>query len=285
MHSEQEIIEGFRQGNDYFFQTYFYEYCRLAYNIYDQRYGLKGKENLDFMSLAHQYAQYLIEHDWRPLEDHSPQISLRTWMVNGFRYIVLDALKWYKKEYGSITFDEYLRSFDTSGDLRLQFNRIVNEMCDQCLTEKEAELVRLLLVEGYQTREVAMMKGITPSAVSQQYRNLRERVLDPYLRKHFDMELDMPEVMEASMESCPEMMAPSADMESESCHIIHEGFGHFIREDEGLTMHEDESHIKHEDEGHTIDQPKHSHRPFRRWINLFKSLNYGQFWKRWFQHS
>jgi hypothetical protein len=53
-------------------------------------------------------------------------VSLRTWLINGFRYVVLDALKWYKKEYGSITFEDYLRSFDVTSDLRLQFNRMAN---------------------------------------------------------------------------------------------------------------------------------------------------------------
>ncbi len=70
------------------------------------------------MSLAHQYAIYLMEHDWKPLEDHSPNITLKTWLINGFRYVVLDALKWYRKECGSITYVDYLRSFDGTNDLR-----------------------------------------------------------------------------------------------------------------------------------------------------------------------
>ena len=27
-------------------------------------------------------------------------------IINGFRYVVLDALKWYRREYGSITFED-----------------------------------------------------------------------------------------------------------------------------------------------------------------------------------
>ena len=186
--SEQEIINGFRKGDAYFFRKYFYEYCLVAYRIYDQKYGLSQKENLDFMSLAHQYALYLMEHDWQPLEDHSPQVSLRTWMVNGFRFIVLDALKWYQKEYGSVTLDEYMRSFDNYADMRMQFNHIVGEICERYLEPEEAELARLLLVEGYMTREVAKMKGVSPSAISQRYQRIREQVLVPYLKKYFDMD-------------------------------------------------------------------------------------------------
>jgi len=34
------------------------------------------------MSLAHQYAIYLMEHDWKPLEDHSPEVSQKTWLMD-----------------------------------------------------------------------------------------------------------------------------------------------------------------------------------------------------------
>ena len=139
--SDEEIMSGFREGDADIIREYFYGYCRVGYNIFDQRYQLRGKENLDFMSLAHQYALYLMEHGWKPLEDHSPNISLKTWLINGFRYVVLDALKWYRKEYGSITFEDYLRSFDVSDDLRLQFNRIVEDLCDHAPLNRQERLI------------------------------------------------------------------------------------------------------------------------------------------------
>ena len=92
--SDEEILSGFREGDANIIREYFYGYCQAGYYIFDQRYQLSEKENLDFMSLAHQYAIYLMEHDWKPLEDHSPNVSLKTWLINGFRYVVLDALKW-----------------------------------------------------------------------------------------------------------------------------------------------------------------------------------------------
>ena len=176
MTSEEEIIDGLRRGDTYYYRQYFYEYCRVAYQLFDKRYELSKKENLDFLSLAHQYAIYLMEHNWKPLEDRSPEVSLRTWMVNGFRYVVLDALKWYKREYGSITFEDYLQSFDLTSDLRRQFNQ--------------------MLREGFKGKEIAVQLGMTPSAVSQRYRRLMDQVIAPYFRKHFDMNMDMPEVFD-----------------------------------------------------------------------------------------
>jgi hypothetical protein len=38
--------------------------------------------------------------------------------------------------------------------------------------------------------------GMTPSAISQKYKKLKEQIIVPYFRKNFDMDLDMPEVMD-----------------------------------------------------------------------------------------
>ena len=195
--SEQAIISGFRKGDADIIREYFYGYCQVGYYIFDQRYQLSEKENLDFMSLAHQYAIYLMEHEWKPLEDHSPNVSLKTWFINGFRYVVLDALKWYKKEYGSITFEDYLRSFDVTNDLRLQFNRMVEDVCDHApLDRQERLLIDMLLLRGFKGKEIAAEMGMTPSAISQKYKKLKEEIIIPYFKKNFYMDLDMPEVMD-----------------------------------------------------------------------------------------
>ena len=195
--SDEEILSGFREGDADIIREYFYGYCQVGYNIFDQRYQLREKENLDFMSLAHQYALYLMEHDWKPLEDHSPNVSLKTWLINGFRYVVLDALKWYHKEYGSITFEDYLMSFDVTSDLRLQFNRMVEDVCDHApLDRQERLIIDMLLLQGFKSKEIAAQLGMTPSAISQKYKKLKDEIIIPYFKKNFDMDLDMPEVMD-----------------------------------------------------------------------------------------
>ena len=194
--SDIEILKGFREGNAYIIQEYFYGYCKAGYSVFDQKYQLSSKENLDFYSLAHQYALYLMEHDWKPLEDHSPEVSLKTWLINGFRYVVLDALKWYKKEYGSITFFDYLQSFDVTSDLSLQFTRIIIDMCDNIpMSTQDKGIILMILLKGYKGKEVAEKMHLTPAAISIRYKKLKEELVVPYLQKHFDMNLDMPEVI------------------------------------------------------------------------------------------
>ena len=100
------------------------------------------------------------------------------------------------KEYGSITFEDYLRSFDTSQDLRLNFNKVIREICDSAhLDSRSRDILLMLLVEGYKTKEVAEAMEISPAAVSQRYNNLKEHYLEPYFKNNFDMDFDMPVVM------------------------------------------------------------------------------------------
>lgn len=194
--SDKDIIKGFRRGDSDIIRDYFYGYCEVGYAIFDQRYHLREKQNLDFLSLAHQYAIYLMEHDWKPLEDRSPNISFKTWLINGFRYVVLDALKWYRKEYGSISFEDYLQTFDVASDLRLQFNRMVQDVCDMVPMDRcDRLIITMILLRGFKSKDVAVEMGMTPAAISQKYKKIKEDIIVPYFRKHFDMDLDMPEIM------------------------------------------------------------------------------------------
>ena len=190
--SDEEIITGFRKGNPNIIHDYFYEYCLTGYHIYDQRYQLQGKENMDFYSLAHQYALYLISHDWKPLEDHSPGVSLRTWLINGFRYTVLDALKWHRKAYGDISYWDYVDAYNTDGELRMQFNQTIEEICEMApLTDQDRTIIEMNLLKGYKVKEIAETLHITPSAVSQKLKHLKEELITPYFLKYFQPDTDM----------------------------------------------------------------------------------------------
>ena len=230
MLSDKQIIEGFRRGDSYIYRQYFYNYCLVAYYLFDSKYQLSKKENLDFMSLAHQYAIYLMEHNWKPLTDRSPNVSLRTWMINGFRFIVLDALKWYKKEYGTLTYEEYLKSFDTNQNLRVQFDKVVVEICDSMKLDRISRTILImLLVEGYKTKEVAEKLGITSAAVSQRFGQLKSLYVFPYFKHNFDMDFDMQEVMD-SQSTFSEIQQPKETCISES--VLYDRFdiSEFIRE-------------------------------------------------------
>ena len=46
--SDKEILDGFREGDAAVIREYFYGYCRGGYNIFDQRYQLVARCDLDF---------------------------------------------------------------------------------------------------------------------------------------------------------------------------------------------------------------------------------------------
>ena len=202
--TDKQILAGFQRGDTDILQEYFYGYCREGYYAMDRRYDLRHKQNLDCLSLTHQYAIYLLEHNWKPLEDRAPSVSLKTWIIGGFRYVVLDALKWYRKEYGTITFEDYLQSFYISSDLRQQFRKTVTEMCDTCQMDRRDRLIVLMILErGFKGKDVAAQMGLTPSAISQRYQQLKKNMIISYFREHFDMDLEAPVVIDLQ-----EMFAP-----------------------------------------------------------------------------
>ena len=204
--TDDVILKGLRMKNESITKQYFYGYCRMAYHIFDRRYGLEFKSGMDFFSLAHEYYIALDRKDWKPLEDRSPDVSLKDWMIGGFRFLVLDKLKGSDREFASddvaLRADNNRLQFDLpdsgfSADVR----RTVEELCDSCFgrDHKKAILLKMILVEGYKGKEVAEQLGMTPSAVTQQYHKLMETVVIPYFKRYFTA------VEEPSYNAMPDM--------------------------------------------------------------------------------
>ncbi|MBR5688042.1 MAG: sigma-70 family RNA polymerase sigma factor [Prevotella sp.] len=188
--TDQEIIQGFRDGDELITRDYFYGYCQIAYNLYDSRYQLSSKPGLDFYSLAHKYYLDLILHNFAQLEDHSERVSLKTWMVKGFLFVIWEALRDYKKEYGwqvdlGVDFERKADKCSDSTNSK-DFDMAIEDICINILHNEEPQctILRMILIEGYKSKEVAELLHISPSAVSQRYRKLRDLIVLPYLKRH-----------------------------------------------------------------------------------------------------
>ena len=191
--SDDEILQGFKDADARIVREYYYGYCRVAYCIYDKRYNLQSKPGMDFYSLAHEYYLYLCEHDFKPLEDRKPSMSLKTWMVNGFRFLLLDKLKEVVKEHRFESFEARQESrkmqFDVSD------NRFEHELY-QTIEEignlyygrdsKNSIILKMLYIEGFKGKDVAMQLGMTASAVTQRCHKMMHDVVIPYFKKYFD---------------------------------------------------------------------------------------------------
>ena len=190
--SDEAIIEGLRNRDPQITRDYFYGVCRIAYHIYQQRYDLERKDGLDFYSIAHEYYLSLDKYDFRQLEDRKPGLSLKTWMVNGFRFVLLDRLKDYNKEHRLQSFEERMEKaslrFDVpDNNFAEDFRNTVYEICSDVLgrDHRSSIILQMMLVEGFKGKEVAAQLGITPSAVTQKYHRLMEDVVIPYFKRYY----------------------------------------------------------------------------------------------------
>ena len=218
--SDDEILQGFKDADARIVREYYYGYCRVAYCIYDKRYDLQSKPGMDFYSLAHEYYLYLCEHDFKPLEDRKPSMSLKTWMVNGFRFLLLDKLKEVVKEHRFESFEARQESrkmqFDVTDN---QFEHDLYQTIEDIgnfyygRDSKNSIILKMLYIEGFKGKDVAMQLGMTASAVTQRCQKMMHDVVIPYFKRYFDASeygsyLSF-EDEDASVSSAPKMAMPS----------------------------------------------------------------------------
>ena len=190
--SDDDILQGFRDADERVVKEYFYGYCRVAYCIYDKRYDLRGKPGMGFYSLAHEYYLVLCKSDFRQLENRKPSMSLKTWMVNGFRFLLLDKLKAVTKgrfveSFGELSHDGSL-SFDVSdSNFNAEFSNTINDICQEFYgrDSKNSIILQMLFVEGFKGKEVAAQLGMSASAVTQRYNKMMHDVIVPYFKRYF----------------------------------------------------------------------------------------------------
>ena len=128
-----------------------------------------------------------------------------------------------------------------TSNLRLQFNHMVEDICsDVNLSRKDRLIINLMLLQGFKGKEIAERLDMTPSAVSQRYKKLKDNVIAPYFRKNFDMELETAEVMDERAIAYSEM-----PIENTSCPMPQTGAAHPAH-----TVFEDTYHSK----GYTMEK-------------------------------
>ena len=191
--TDDEILEGFKNANSKIVREYFYGYCRVAYCIYDKRYDLRYKPGMDFYSLAHEYYLYLSVHHFKPLEDRKPSMSLKTWMVNGFRFLLLDKLKAVAKEHRFESFEARQENrqmkFDvTDSQFEQELYHTIEDIGNLYYgrDSKNAIILKMLYIEGFKGKDVAQQLGMTASAVTQRCQKMMHDVVIPYFKKYFD---------------------------------------------------------------------------------------------------
>ena len=222
--SDDEILQGFKDSNSKIVKEYFYGYCRVAYCIYDRQYSLRSKPGLDFYSLAHEYYLYLYEHHFKPLEDRKQSMSLKTWMVDGFRFLTLDKLKAVVKEHRFESFEARQENrkmkFDVTDNMfEQELYRTIEDIGNRFFgrDSKNAIILKMLYIEGFKGKDVAVQLGMTASAVTQRCQKMMHNVVIPYFKRYFDAA-----EYETSLSFCEEQEAKnSTDMTSSASPMVY----------------------------------------------------------------
>lgn len=186
--TDEEIIQGLKRGDEDITRRYFYGILRIAYRVYDQRYQLSRKTDMDFYSLAHDYYMRLLMGDWQQLEARREGVSLRTWLTGGFRFLIMDRLKTYHpvgNDLGELRFDVPDDHF--AEDVR----QMLEEAIDRLFwgDRSSQAILRMILIAGFKSKDVALQLGVSPSAVSQRYRRMMDNVIIPYFKHNYESEL------------------------------------------------------------------------------------------------
>lgn len=209
--TDELIINGFCSFDEKITKEYFYGYCLKAYAVYDHKYQLRNKTGLDFYSLAHEYYIRLLIHEFKPLLDRPQEIKLSTWMTNGFRFVVLDALKSYSKEFSQIadsTADdvlEFVRSNDYEEDLMLQ---VADAVASHYKSDRTMlDIAHYIFYDGYSQKDVAEMIHMTPSAVNQRYKKMMDEVVVPFVIENYSDGLYRGAMFESAADKVPYTLA------------------------------------------------------------------------------
>ena len=183
MMSDAEILQKLRDGDEEVTRQYFYGWCRMAFNVCDERYGLWNKENMDFYSLFHDFYLRLALDGWRSPQRRNEGMKLSTWMVNGFRYIVLDRLKSDARHDARTNISDIDVADDgLSEEIRKLLNDLIYGVYEGDTISQT--ILQSIFVEGYTGKETAERLGITPSAVSQRFATMMRETVRPFFLEH-----------------------------------------------------------------------------------------------------
>lgn len=119
-------------------------------------------------------------------------MSLKTWIVNGFRFLVLDKLKALKKERLKECLEERMGNtrlkFDVHDDeFAEEFRNTIDEICRTYYgrDSRNSIILQMLFVEGFKGKEIAAQLGISQPAVTERYNRMMHDVVVPYFKRYF----------------------------------------------------------------------------------------------------
>ncbi|MGN0223084.1 MAG: sigma-70 family RNA polymerase sigma factor [Muribaculaceae bacterium] len=137
---------------------------------------------VDFDEMVSELYLYLSRNGWSKLDGFDGQngCRLRSWMIPVAWRFFVDAYDRLMHVVADDADAEKMAYADVSDDLRIQVAIDVNAVLERMPNERYAEVLRLLLVDGYDAQDVAAMMGVKVENVY----NLKHRAIRQFIEMY-----------------------------------------------------------------------------------------------------
>lgn len=169
------FIEALRNGNNEVSRQFFYkEIGGILHKIKMEVF----RGNVDFDELVSELYLYLSRDNWTKLDgfDGKNGCRLRTWMIPvAWRYFMSIRERLLRTE--KIDDNSGVIRDSVRDDLRIQIAIDVNAVLSRMPNERYAEIIRLILIEGYASQDVADMLDMRVENIY----NLKHRAINQFI--------------------------------------------------------------------------------------------------------
>lgn len=169
------FIEALRNGNNEISRQFFYkEIVGILHKIRMEVF----RGNVDFDELVSELYLYLSRDNWTKLDgfDGKNGCRLRTWMIPvAWRYFMSIRERLLRTE--NIDDNSGVIRDSVSDNLRIQIAIDVNAVLSRMPNQRYAEIIRLLLIEGYDSQDVADMLDVRVENIY----NLKHRAINQFI--------------------------------------------------------------------------------------------------------
>ena len=174
--NDARFIAGLKSGNSAVCREFFYsEIVGVLQKVRVQVY--RGLVDLDEM--VSELYLYLSRNGWSKLDgfDGKNGCRLRSWMIPVAWRFFVDAYDRIMHVVAAEDVAEKMSGADVRDDLRIQMAIDVKAVLERMPNERYAEVLRLLLIEGYGVSDVAEMLGVKVDNVY----NLKHRAIQQFI--------------------------------------------------------------------------------------------------------
>lgn len=178
-YSDADYISGLKRGDSKVIESFFYSLC--SYTINDIRWSLT-QGRLAYDELVSELYLYLSANGWRKLDTFEGKngCSLKSWMVRlAWRYFMQQKAR-LLSETSALEYEKSDGAEETADSLYLEIAMDVESTFGRMANKRYVQVLRWMLVDGYEADAVAKFMGTTASNVY----NIKHRAIVQFVETY-----------------------------------------------------------------------------------------------------